>query len=276
VTPALAGFGEDLLAVEAMPDVIAALWPGDRPDRHAVVGDWRALPCADQSRSAIVGDGVLSAVDADPTALLREFLRVLEPGGVIAIRCFCAPDRPEPLDVIVADALAGRVPDMNVLKWRLSMHLAGHDPVFRVPVSLSFQPSVDRASSGADGLDFDFVDLYRGSAWSCASCQKTACVPSLRISKKPSCVRRVIRWPICHRSSLCTNRKKRMTQPTEALNKDPLARRRMGWNGSGYIGSGPGSIVALKEMLAAGVTHTCSSASRASVGFFPAAMMDCS
>ncbi len=172
VTPALAGFGEDLLAVEAMPDVIAALWPGDRPDRHAVVGDWRALPCADQSRSAIVGDGVLSAVDADPTALLREFLRVLEPGGVIAIRCFCAPDRPEPLDVIVADALAGRVPDMNVLKWRLSMHLAGHDPVFRVPVSavldLFNRLFPDRAGfleqTGWQASDFDFVDLYRGSA----------------------------------------------------------------------------------------------------------------
>ena len=171
VTPALAGLGDDLLAVEAMPDVIAALWPGDSADRHAVVGDWRALACPDQSRSAIVGDGVLSAVDADPMALLAEFLRVLEPGGVIAIRCFCAPDRPEPLDVIVADAMAGRVPDMNVLKWRVSMHLASNDPMFRVPVSavleLFNRLFPDRTEfldqTGWQISDFDFVDLYRGS-----------------------------------------------------------------------------------------------------------------
>ena len=171
VTPALAGLGDDLLAVEAMPDVIAALWPGDNAHRHAVVGDWRALPCHDQSRSAIVGDGVLSAVDADPGDLLQEFLRVLEPGGVIAIRCFCAPDCPEPLDLIIEDATAGRVPNMNVLKWRLSMHRSGNDPLFRVPVlsvlELFNRLFPDRTrfleQTGWQRSDFDFIDLYRGS-----------------------------------------------------------------------------------------------------------------
>lgn len=172
VTPALAGFGQDMLAVEAMPDVIAALWPGDGLDRRAVAGDWRALPCPDHSRSAILGDGVFSAADADPAALLREFLRVLAPGGVIAIRCFCAPARPEPLEDVVAAALSGHYPGLNVLKWHISMHLAAGDADFRVPVSdvldrfnLLFP---DRAAlmdrTGWAASEFDFIDLYRGSS----------------------------------------------------------------------------------------------------------------
>lgn len=172
VTPALASFGLDMLAVEAMPDVIAALWPGDGPNRRATTGDWRALPCANQSRSAIIGDGVFSAADADPVALLREFLRVLSPGGVIAIRCFCAPAQPEPLEAVVADALAGRLPDMNVLKWRISMHLAARDADFRVPVRMVLdtfnQLFPDRTAflnqTGWADSDFDFIDLYRGSS----------------------------------------------------------------------------------------------------------------
>jgi len=172
VTPVLAGFGQDMLAVEAMPDVIAALWPGDGPDRRAVAGDWRALPCPDQSRSAIIGDGVFSAADVDPSALLREFLRVLSPGGVIAIRCFCAPAQPEPLEAVVADTLAGRLPDLNVLKWRLSMHLAARDPDFRVPVATVLDTFnrlfPDRAAlldqTGWAASEFDFIDLYRGSS----------------------------------------------------------------------------------------------------------------
>lgn len=172
VTPALSPLGQELLAVEAMPEVISALWPGDGPIRRAIAGDWRALPCADQSRSAIIGDGVFTAADADPKDLAREFLRVLEPGGVIAIRCFCAPEIPEPLSSVVADVAAGRLPDLNVLKWRISMHLASQYPTFRVPLSLVLdccnQLFPDRgallAQTGWPETDFDFIDLYRGSA----------------------------------------------------------------------------------------------------------------
>lgn len=172
VTPALAGFGQDMLAVEAMPDVIAALWPGDGPDRRAVPGDWRALPCLDHSRSAIIGDGVFSAADVDPAALLHEFLRVLSPGGLIAIRCFCAPAQPEPLEAVVADTLECRLPDLNVLKWRLSMHLAASNTDFRVPVITVLdtfnQLFPDRAAfldqTGWAESEFDYIDLYRGSS----------------------------------------------------------------------------------------------------------------
>lgn len=172
VTPALARFGLDMLAVEAMPDVIAALWPRDGPDRRAVAGDWRALPCPDRSRSALIGDGVFSAADVDPVAMLREFLRVLSPGGVIAIRCFCAPAQPEPLEAVVADTLAGKLPDLNVLKWRLAMHLAASDADFRVPVITvldTFNRLFPDRAALLDQTDwaepeFDFIDLYCGSS----------------------------------------------------------------------------------------------------------------
>lgn len=172
VTPALAALGKNMLAVEAMPDVIATLWPGDGPDRRAVAGDWRTLPCPDRSRSALIGDGVFSAADVNPAALLREFLRVLSPDGVIAIRCFCAPAQPEPLEAMVSDTLARKLPDLNVLKWRLAMHLAASNADFRVPVVTVLdtfdQLFPDRVAlldqTGWATSDFDFIDLYRGSA----------------------------------------------------------------------------------------------------------------
>lgn len=172
VTPALAGFGRDMLAVEAMPDVIAALWPGDSLDRRAVASDWRTLPCPDRSHSAIIGDGVFSAADTDPVELLREFLRVLSPSGVIAIRCFCAPAQAEPLEAVVADTLARKLPDLNVLKWRLAMLLAASDADFRVPV-ITVLETFNRLFPDRAALleqtdwaesEFDFIDLYRGSS----------------------------------------------------------------------------------------------------------------
>jgi len=172
ITPALARLGKSLLAVEAMPTVIKALWIGDEPTRRAEVGDWRSLPCEAQSRSAIVGDGVFSAADVDPAVLVEEFIRVLDPAGTIAIRCFCAPDQPEPLDAIVEDALCGRIPDLNVLKWRLSMQLAANEPDYRVSVVRLLSafnrlfPDRDRLLqlTGWQAQDFGFIDMYKDSA----------------------------------------------------------------------------------------------------------------
>jgi len=171
VTPALATFGTSLLAVEAIPAVIESLWIGNGPDRRAVAGDWRALPCPDRSCSAIIGDGAISAADSNPVVLIREWLRVIEPEGVLAIRCFCAPSTAEQLDAIVSDAKEGQIPDLNVLKWRLAMHLAAKDPDFRVPVTWVLSEFnrlfpdrrrlLDQTGWSLD--QFAFVDQYLGS-----------------------------------------------------------------------------------------------------------------
>jgi SAM-dependent methyltransferase len=172
VTPALASLGTSLLAVEAIPSVISALWIGDGPDRSAQVGDWRNLPCADKSRTAVIGDGVFSAADADPAILMAEFIRVLDPAGIIAIRCFCAPARPEPFDAIVSDTLAGKIADLNVLKWRIAMRLSANNIDHRVPVSCVLEKFdilfpdrrllMDRTGWLKD--QFDFIDLYKGAS----------------------------------------------------------------------------------------------------------------
>lgn len=171
VTPVLAPMGQSLLAVDAMPSVISALWIGDSTDRRAVVGDWRNLPCKAHSRTAIIGDAVFSAADVAPEQLLSELLRVLDPSGVIAVRAICAPAVPETSATILDDLLNGRVVDMSVLKVRLGMQIAASDPDCRVPVAdilSEFNRLVpDRAllleRTGWDENEFVLIDLYQGS-----------------------------------------------------------------------------------------------------------------
>ena len=171
VTPALATLGTSLCAVELSPTVIRALWVGDSADRRAIVGDWRNLPFAPSSFSAVIGDGALSAVDLPPEILSRELLRVVGSEGIVALRCFCAPVVAEPLEAIKDDLESGRLTDFNLLRLRLMMHLAAQNPEFRVPLVMvlsTFNRLFDdrdklREQIGWQPEDFESVDQYSES-----------------------------------------------------------------------------------------------------------------
>ena len=128
VTVALTGLGADLTALDFSATQVARMWPGDTGDRRARLGDWRELEPPAVPFTAAIGDGSLSTLawPGDYREVLGGVAAALAPGGVLVIRCFVAPNRPETLERVVADVLEGRERDCNAARWRLAM--AAADP----------------------------------------------------------------------------------------------------------------------------------------------------
>lgn len=177
VTPEFARLGKSLVAIDANPHMIGALWIGDEADRRAIVGNWLELPLPDSSIDTIVGDGCLSAVVSEAQRLkcLQEMARVLKPGGRAGIRLFARPKQTELLDAIKADALAGRMKAIAeiVLRTALSLPVSAPDHGLRMSAVLDAIDDMfgDRkelmAATGWQPGAFAFIDLYRGSDTIC-------------------------------------------------------------------------------------------------------------
>jgi len=176
VTPEIAGMhwprGTRLLAVDRCMGMIQGVWPcGGVPDRHAVCGDWLALPITEGSADLIVGDGCFTLLPyPDGLALAyASAARALRPGGAFMMRYFCRPESAEPLDAVFADLEAGRVGNFHVLKWRMAMALHG-DASSGVSVGAVWE-ALNAAVSDRDAFAkdlgwpraaIDTIDVYRG------------------------------------------------------------------------------------------------------------------
>lgn len=123
ITRALTGLGGDLTALDFSHAQLERMWPGDARDRRAVLGDWRDLEPPRVPFTAAIGDGSLSTLDwpGDYRNVLGRVAATLAPGGILVIRCFVAPDTPEPLEQVVDDVLDGRERDCNAARWRVAM-----------------------------------------------------------------------------------------------------------------------------------------------------------
>ncbi|BBK30701.1 methyltransferase family protein [Stella humosa] len=127
VTPELAACrwpaGTRLTAVDNSRAMIDALWPAPGvPDGAAVLcADWRGMPLAAGSIDIAVGDGCFSAAPfPDAGTICREIRRVLRPGGLLSIRLFTRPERPETVDGLREAIAAGTVGNVHALKWRVA------------------------------------------------------------------------------------------------------------------------------------------------------------
>jgi SAM-dependent methyltransferase len=130
VTPELSAIGGRVVAVDRSDTSLAFIWPGNRPGRRAVRGDWAQLPCADGSMSAALGDGSLNCVDypCGFTRVLGELARVLRRGGRLVVRLYTSPDDAESMASIRARTMNGEVANIHALKWRLAQAIgAGRD-----------------------------------------------------------------------------------------------------------------------------------------------------
>jgi SAM-dependent methyltransferase len=129
VTRQLTGLGADLTAVDQSREQIERLWRGDRPCRRALRADWRDMDLPRGHFTAAIGDGSLSALawPDDNARVLARVAGALASGGRLAIRCFLAPDEPEPLEQVAEDVLAGREPDFHATRWRVAMAACGPD-----------------------------------------------------------------------------------------------------------------------------------------------------
>jgi SAM-dependent methyltransferase len=169
VTPELiAAMPGSVLAVDRERSMIDALFE-PAPNRTALVGDWLALPVPDASIDVALGDGccTLFAFPSDYRTFAGELLRVVRPGGLVVLRLFALPEKPETLDEVRA-SLAD-IGSFDALKWRIAMAI--QSPERAVPVSAirdAFDAIVpDRAvlavEKGWRREVIDHIDIYRGS-----------------------------------------------------------------------------------------------------------------
>jgi hypothetical protein len=130
VTPEIAAMqwpaGTQLVAVDRSLAMIHGVWPGAaaHANANAVCADWVALPVPDGSHDVIVGDGCFNAMTWPAyAAMVRAMRQVLHVHGVVSMRVFVQPDRPEPKEAVFDDLFKGRIGNAHVFKWRLSMAL---------------------------------------------------------------------------------------------------------------------------------------------------------
>lgn len=179
VTPELAGLTLDLTALDRDPNMIAAVWPGDRLRRRALRADWLHFPAALNQLAAVVGDGSLNVLP-DALAhqnLLRELLRVLAPNGRAVLRVFLRPSESAPpsdrgnVDEVVEAAALSQ--SFHGFKWRLAMALCAERQTMSLPVRdllAAFRDRVVRGSAerwmldrGWDAADLTSIEVYAES-----------------------------------------------------------------------------------------------------------------
>jgi hypothetical protein len=170
VTRSYAGLGADLTAVDWCREQIANVWIGDRPDRRAVLADWREMDWPRDHFTAAVGDGSLSCLvwPEDYRLTLARVAAALGPRGLLVLRCFVAPDEPETVEQIAGDVLASRVRSFYSARWRLAMALAGSGNIAVTRVHETFDRLfADRAAlaakTGWEPAAIAQIDAYRDS-----------------------------------------------------------------------------------------------------------------
>ncbi len=156
VTPELAALSlpmdMPLVAVDQSAPMIAAVWPGDGPGRHAVQGDWLALDLPDGSVDIALGDGCFTLLDHPQghRRFAESLARVLVPGGLFSVRLFCRPQHAEPLDAVFGALVAGQIGNFHAFKWRLAMALHGDDSARGVSVAEVWRVFYERCGSPAE------------------------------------------------------------------------------------------------------------------------------
>jgi SAM-dependent methyltransferase len=115
--------GASVLAADHTCVMIDAVWLG--PREAVMCADWRDLPLPDASRNLVMCDGGLHLLSYPhgQRKLAATLHRVIEPGGLFVLRLFVPPAVRESGDQVLDDLLAGRIPNLNVLKLRLGMAL---------------------------------------------------------------------------------------------------------------------------------------------------------
>jgi hypothetical protein len=110
-----------ITAIDHSADMISHIWPGDAQHRHAVLGDWLALPVAPQSQDIVVGDGVLNffSFPEGHQQLAISLSSALRDSGHLIIRAFCAHEHCASPEEIFQNARRGGMTNFNEFKLLL-------------------------------------------------------------------------------------------------------------------------------------------------------------
>jgi SAM-dependent methyltransferase len=136
VTPELAIVSQRTIAVDRSGGSLASIWPGNDAARTAVQGNWLDLPFPRAAFAGAIGDGSFNCLDFPHgyRRVLRELARVIRPGGRICVRVYVTPESCESLSEVRAATLAGRVSNVDALKWRLAHALCAARKDANLPV----------------------------------------------------------------------------------------------------------------------------------------------
>ena len=115
--------GTDFLAADHTQAMIDLVWPG--PKEAVLRAEWQELALPAASRDIVLCDGGLHLLPY-PSAqrqLVERLRDIVADGGLCIFRLFVPPARPEGTEAVLADLLAGRIANQNILKLRLGMSL---------------------------------------------------------------------------------------------------------------------------------------------------------
>ncbi len=159
-----------VVAVDRTLEMIAHVWPGD--PAQVICADWRSLPLAAASADFAACDGGLHLLDfpSGQLALFTELARAVAPGGLVVLRLFTPPAKPETVERLLETLFAGGIRDVNCLKLRLGMALQA-SPESGVALQDVWRTLHSAAGDWSDlaarlGWDIDqllAIDAYRDS-----------------------------------------------------------------------------------------------------------------
>lgn len=173
VTHGLSALGSDLTALDRSATLVRTEWPGNVPNRRAIVGDWTMPPFTAGSFATCIGDGVLNslAYPHQVSALLASVGSILRSPGRFVCRVFTAPDVPQSVDEVVRAVWRRGVGRFQILKFELASAIASENGDPNIAVATTFKvfernfPDRDRlaAVTGWDRREIDTIDVYRAS-----------------------------------------------------------------------------------------------------------------
>jgi hypothetical protein len=162
--------GTDFLAVDRTMEVIEAVWPG--PREAVRCEDWLEMKLPAASRDIVLCDGGLNllAYPEEQQQLASILREVLAEEGLCILRLFVRPAETETRDAVLADLMAGQIPNMNVLKLRLWAALQESpslgvelDTVWRTVHSAAGNLETLASRVGWPLEETLFINAYRGS-----------------------------------------------------------------------------------------------------------------
>jgi SAM-dependent methyltransferase len=118
--------GASMQAFDLSVDMIRHVWsPNPQLNCQVTQADWRDIPLPESSFDLIVGDGIFTAVGSRKAVeqVFQESSRILKSDGIMILRCFVLPDNAESIEIVIKDALEGKIRHFGTLKWRLAMAL---------------------------------------------------------------------------------------------------------------------------------------------------------
>jgi SAM-dependent methyltransferase len=173
ITHGLSDLGSDLTALDRSEALIKTEWPGNTPNRRAVVGDWTRPPFAPGAFATCIGDGVINSLTypEQATALLSSIALVLQTGGCFVCRVFTSPDEPETVAAVVRATWQRGITRFQTLKFRLAMAIASEQGSPNIAVQTTHrvfeQNFPDRghlaAATGWERKEIDTIDIYATS-----------------------------------------------------------------------------------------------------------------